>query len=67
MYLDEQLVVKHFTQKLAVNIFFGKLKKTEWVSCIKLMPEREAEIELNPVFSVKLNFITHKTKMNLLI
>ena len=40
-------MVKHFTQKLAVNNFFGKLKKTEWVSCIKLMPEREAEIELN--------------------
>ena len=34
-----------FTQKLAVNNFFGKLKKTEWVSYIKLTKEREAEIE----------------------
>ena len=29
-----------FTQKFAVNIFFGKLKKTEWVSYIKLTKER---------------------------
>ena len=34
-----------FTQKLAVYNFFGKLKKTEWVSYIKLTKEREAEIE----------------------
>ena len=34
-----------FTEKLAVNNFFGKLKKTEWVSYIKLTKEREAEIE----------------------
>ena len=34
-----------FTQKLAINIFFGKLKKTGWVSYIKLTKEREAEIE----------------------
>ena len=33
------------TQKLAVNNFFGKLKKIEWVSYIKLPKEREAEIE----------------------
>ena len=31
-----------FTQKLALNNFFGKLKKTEWVSYIKLKKEREA-------------------------
>ena len=34
---------RHFTQKLAVNIFFGKLKKVEWVSYIDLDEEREAE------------------------
>ena len=34
-----------FTQKLAVNTFFGKLKKAEWLSYIILMREREAEIE----------------------
>ena len=34
-----------FTQNFAVNNFFGKLKKTEWVSYIKLTKEREAEIE----------------------
>ena len=34
-----------FTQKLAVNNFFGKLKKTEWVLYIKLTKEREAETE----------------------
>ena len=34
-----------FTQKLAINIFFGTLQKVEWVSSIKLRTEREAEIE----------------------
>ena len=34
-----------FTQKLAINTFLGKLKKTEWVSYFKLTKEREAEIE----------------------
>ena len=34
-----------FTQKLAVNNFFRKLKRTEWVSYIKLKKERGAEIE----------------------
>ena len=31
-----------FTQKPEVNNFFGKLKKTEWVSYIKLTKKREA-------------------------
>ena len=31
------------TQKLAVNNFFGTLKKVEWVSTIELSAEREAE------------------------
>ena len=34
----------YFTQKLAINRFFGHLKKAEWVSYIELKPEREAEI-----------------------
>ena len=34
-----------FTQKLAVNRFFGTLKKVEWVSSIELSTEREVEIE----------------------
>ena len=41
-------------QKLALNNFFGKLKKTEWVSGIELSKTREAEIETN--FSCKVNF-----------
>ena len=35
----------YFTQKLAINRFFGHLEKVEWVSYIELKPEREAEIE----------------------
>ena len=35
----------YYTQKLAINNFFGKLKKAEWVSYIILTREREAEIE----------------------
>lgn len=35
----------YFTQKLAVNRFFGRLKMAEWVSYIDLSREREAEIE----------------------
>ena len=41
-------------QKLALNNFFGKLKKTEWVSGIELSKTREAEIETN--FSCKVDF-----------
>ena len=35
----------HFLQKLAVNKFFGKLIKTEWVSGIDINKRREAEIQ----------------------
>ena len=35
----------YFTQKLAVNRFFGRLKMAEWVSYIDLSREREAEID----------------------
>ena len=34
-----------FTQKLAINNIFGKLRKTGWVLFIKLTKDREAEIE----------------------
>ena len=43
-----------FMQKLAVNNFFGVLKKAEWVSYIPLSKTREAEIESN--FSCQLDF-----------
>ena len=32
----------YFTQKLAINRFFGQLKKIEWVSYIVLNAERKA-------------------------
>ena len=35
----------YFTEKLAINRFFGHLKKVKCVSYIELKPEREAEIE----------------------
>ena len=50
-----------FTQKLAVNNFFGKLKKTEWVSYIKLT--KEIEVEIESCLHVQLSFITHNIKM----
>ena len=43
-----------FMQKLALNNFFGQLKKTEWVSGIELSKMREAEIETN--VSCKVDF-----------
>ena len=36
---------RYFTQKLAINKFFGQLKKVEWVSLVEPKAEREAEIE----------------------
>ena len=41
-------------QRLALNNFFGKLKKAEWVSYIRLAKKREAEIHIN--FSCALDF-----------
>ena len=35
----------YFTQNLAVNKFFGKLKRVKWISYINLDEERDAEIE----------------------
>ena len=44
----------YFTKKLAVNTFFGGLKKVEWVSYINLSRERKAEID--SCFSCKVEF-----------
>ena len=41
-------------QKLALHIFFGKLKKAEWISGIRLTKKREAEIQTN--FSCQVEF-----------
>ena len=44
----------YFTEKLAVNTFFGRLKKVEWVSYIDLSREHKAEID--SCFSCKFEF-----------
>ena len=36
-----------FIQTLALNNFFGKLKKAEWVSYVRLTKKREAEVPTN--------------------
>ena len=48
----------YFTQKLAINRFFGQLKKVEWVSYIELKPEREREREakIESCFSCNIEF-----------
>ena len=43
-----------FMQKLALHIFFGKLKKAEWILGVTLTKEREAEIQTN--FSCEVEF-----------
>ena len=43
-----------FMQKLALNNFFGKIKRAEWVSYIPLTSKREAEIQSN--FSCEVKF-----------
>ena len=43
-----------FMQNLALNIFFGKIKKAEWVSYIPLTAKREMEIQSN--FSCEVKF-----------
>ena len=49
-----------FVQKLAVNSFFGKLVKVEWISYIKLDKGREAEIQ--SCFDCELEFHYPKNK-----
>ena len=44
----------HFMQKLAVNNFFRKIVKTEWVLSIQLTPTREAEMQAS--FSCDVTF-----------
>ena len=44
----------NFLQKLRLNKFFGKLVKTEWVTCIETDEQREAEIQ--SCFSSKVEF-----------
>ena len=46
-----------FTQKVAVNNFFGKLKKTEWISYIKLTKEKETEIESSCTCQIELHYL----------
>ena len=46
-----------FTEKLALINFFGKLKKTEGVTYIKLTKEREAEIESCFACSVEFHYL----------
>ena len=45
-----------FVQKLALNNFFGDLKKVKWVSGIRLNKRREAEIESNFSCEVKFSY-----------
>ena len=54
-----------FVQKLALNNFFGDLKKAKWVSVIHLSRTREAEIESN--FSCKIIFTIRLMRTNLAI
>ena len=43
-----------FVQKLALNNFFGDLKKVKWVSGIRLV--RREKLKLNQIFHAKSNF-----------
>ena len=45
-----------FVQKLALNNFFGNLKKVKWVSGIRLSKRREAKIESNFSCEVKFSY-----------
>ena len=45
----------YFLQKLALNKFFGKLVKLEWVSGIDIDEERQAEIQ--SCFANKVDFL----------
>ena len=45
-----------FVKKLALNNFFGDLKKVKWISGIRLSKRREAEIESNFSCEVKFSY-----------
>ena len=53
-----------FTQKLVINHFFGKLKKTEWVSYIDITKEIEAEIESCFTFEVEFHYPKDSESLN---
>ena len=54
-----------FVQKLAINIFFGKIKNVEWVSYISLDKNRKGEIQSCFFLCVMLNFIILKSLFHL--
>ena len=53
-----------FIQKLALNNFFGELKKAEWVSGISITKEIEAEIETNFSCKIELYYPDNKDELN---
>ena len=53
-----------FVQKLALNNFFGDLKKVKWVSEIRLSQKREAEIESNFSCEVKFSYPLDEDELN---
>ena len=52
-----------FIQKLAINNFFGELKKVKWISGIHLDKQREAEIESNFTCEVKFAYPHDKEEL----
>ena len=57
----------YFTQKLAINNFFVKLKKAEWVSYTILTREREAEIESCFLCEVEFHYLQDQVALSDLI
>ena len=53
-----------FLQKLALNNFFGELRKAEWVSGISITKEREAEIETNFSCKIEIYYPDNKDELN---
>ena len=67
MLVETECGKTYFTQKLATNNFFGKLKKAEWVSYIILTKERESEIESYFQSEVELHYLQDKVALSDLI
>ena len=57
----------YFVQKLSLNNFFGKLKKTEWVSGIELSESKEAEIQSCFNHNIKFHSATDTEELKTLI
>ena len=53
-----------FIQNLAINNFFGKLKKVKWISGIRLDEKREAEIESNFDCEIKFSYPIDKEELS---